>query len=367
MRNFVCLALFSAGLFAGCSQATLKEPPPGAGPGDEPGTDDGGSGADDGGSTGDATSDGGMAEAGGGGDSGLAYTSQVKIIVEPSDHGQALLSAIQGAKTSVHMTMYLLSNSDIVSALIAQKNAGHEVKVILNQNFPMGQGSNASTFSQLKGAGVDVVYAPSTYTYTHEKCVIVDGASAWIMTMNATQSSPTDNREYLAVDGDPADVAAAETVFEADFGNTAVGGAGKLVLAPVNARPKLVGLLGTATKTVDVEGEELSDTAIVNAIVAKADAGVAVRVVLAGSGSPAQQQAINLLKNHKVPVVALANPYVHAKALVVDHAHAYVGSENFTAASLGYNRELGVLVDNATEVAKVTSTIDADFAGGSPL
>src|SRR5262249_2376720 len=142
----------------------------------------------------------------------LAYTSAVKIVVEPSDSGKALLSAIQGAKTSVHMTMYLLSNDAVVSALIAQKNAGHEGKVVLNQNFPQGGGSNAQAFDDLRGAGVNVVYAPSVYTYTHEKCVIIDGSTAWIMTMNTTQSSPRDNREYLAADTDPADVAAAEAV-----------------------------------------------------------------------------------------------------------------------------------------------------------
>ena len=53
--------------------------------------------------------------------------------------------------------------------------------------------------------------------------------------------------------------------------------------------------------------------------------------------------------------------------MVVDGVHAYVGSANFTAGSLGNDRELGILTDTASEVAKVSSTIAADFNAGTAL
>src|SRR5439155_957345 len=90
---------------------------------------------------------------------------------------------------------------------------------------------------------------------THEKCVVVDATTAWIMTMNATRSSPIDNREYLAVDSDPADVAAAEAVFQADFSASAINASGKLILAPVNAKPRILAFLATAAKAIDAEAE----------------------------------------------------------------------------------------------------------------
>ena len=63
------------------------------------------------------------------------------------------------------------------------------------------------------------------------------------------------------------------------------------------------------------------------------------------------------------------NPYIHAKALLVDCtagtcALGFVGSENFSAGSLGYNREVGVIFDTAAELAKVKSAIDLDFGHG---
>jgi phosphatidylserine/phosphatidylglycerophosphate/cardiolipin synthase-like enzyme len=56
---------------------------------------------------------------------------------------------------------------------------------------------------------------------------------------------------------------------------------------------------------------------------------------------------------------------IHAKAIVIDQARAYIGSENLSGGSLGYNRELGVSFTEASEVMKVYSTIEADFAGGT--
>src|SRR5262249_798769 len=140
----------------------------------------------------------------------IAYTNSVTIEVEPSDKGAAVLAAINLATKSIHMEMYLLSDDFVINALVAKKNAGIDVRVILNQTFPDSAGSNTATYNQLKAAGVSVVWAPSGFQYTHAKTVVIDAKSALIMTMNLTQSSATQNREYIATDTDPADVADAE-------------------------------------------------------------------------------------------------------------------------------------------------------------
>jgi phosphatidylserine/phosphatidylglycerophosphate/cardiolipin synthase-like enzyme len=290
----------------------------------------------------------------------------VKIIVEPSDNGQALLDAIGAAKTSVHMTMYLLTvNGPVYNALIAA-HSKVDVKVVLSQST--NGGSNVSSYNGLKAAGVNVVWAPSVYTFTHEKCVIVDAKTAWIMTMNATNSSASQNREYLAVDTDPDDVSHAEQIFQADYTGAAANQSGKLVLAPINAKSMIYALLKSATTSIDLEGEEFSDVDLTNIIAAKADAGVKVRVLLADTTpTPAQTNAVNTLKAHKIVVKSLGNPYVHAKAIVVDGVHSYVGSENFTSGSMTGNRELGVMFDTPAEVTKVQTQIGSDYAAGTAL
>ena len=295
-------------------------------------------------------------------------STNISIIVEPSDNGNGLVNAIKGATTSVHMTMYLLSSSKVTNALIAAKNAGRDVKVILNQTFPTGGDSNTTAYSQLQSAGVQVHWAPSTFTLTHEKCAIIDGQTAWIMTMNATDSGMSGNREYIAIDTDADDVAEAEAIFEADFASTAITPSGKLLVAPVNARDRLVALIGSATSTIDIEAEALSDTAIVGRLAYAAGNRVTVKVVLSDdTPSTAETSARTQLKAAGVQMVVLSNPYIHAKSMVVDGSLAYVGSINYTTSSMSYNRELGVIFSTPAEVQKVLTTTRADFGQGTPL
>jgi phosphatidylserine/phosphatidylglycerophosphate/cardiolipin synthase-like enzyme len=292
-------------------------------------------------------------------------TSAVQIFVEPSDNAQALVTSLQNAQTSIHMTMYLLTNNTVIGTLISKKKAGLDVEVVLNKNFPTTGTDNNTVFSQLSANGVQVVWAPAIYTYTHEKAVIIDGTSVWIMTMNVTFSSPTSNREYLALDTDPDDIAEAEEIFQADFTNSGPSPTGKLLVAPINARSKLLDLINNAQTKLDVEDEELSDSQIVPALVAAHDRGVAVRVVLSDdTPTTAGANAVTTLEADGIPVKKLSNPYVHAKAIVADDVLAYVGSENLTQNSLDANRELGLIVSAVSEVTKVEATIDADFTAG---
>jgi phosphatidylserine/phosphatidylglycerophosphate/cardiolipin synthase-like enzyme len=359
--------LGAASLAIACNTAELKQggTPGSSGSGDpseQPG-DDGG--ATDGGRDPIADLDGGV----------IPTSSNVTIQVQPTDSGYAVLNAIRGAKKSVHMEMYLLTNNQIISALGTLKAAGVDVKVVLNQNFPPNGGSNTSAYNSLKSKGVDVRWAPAAYQFTHAKSVIIDGEKLLVMTMNLTETSAKDNREYIATDADPQDVADAETIFDGDFNDRATNVNGKLVFSPQNtskidARARLKALIDSAKASVDVEVQSLSDAALTDALIAAKKANVNVRVVVAGgpdiSDTPAETDAINKLKAAGVPIVAVTTPYIHAKTIVVDGNKAFVGSQNFTPTALFNNREVGVVTDAASEVAKVAAVIAQDFAAGSP-
>lgn len=302
-------------------------------------------------------------------DSAARGSTEVRIIVEPSDNGSALIAAIGAAQQSIHMTMYLLSSSAIRDALLARHQAGVEVKVILNQQFPPGTTvTNQSSYNALKSAGVPVVWAASSFTYTHEKCLVIDGKEAWIMTMNASTSALTSNREFLAIDTTPADVAQAEAQFAADFAATPYVPEGNLLVSPVTARPGILGLINGAQSTLDFEDEEIGDREITAALCSAQSRGVKTRGVLSDSSpSTTQQNAVAQLKGCGVAVSMLATPYLHAKAIVADGRSIYVGSVNFTMTSLDLNRELGLITATAAAVEPVRQTVAADIAAGSPL
>lgn len=305
----------------------------------------------------------------------LAMSSGVTVQVQPSDSGAALLAAIRGAKKSVHMTMYLLTSDEMIDALGDVKQAGKDVKVVLNKNFPTSDNANQAAFTALTNRGVQVKWASNGYTFTHAKTILIDSAKAVIMTMNLTYSSPTTNREYIATDTDAQDVADLETVFDADFNGKAVNVATKLVLSPAQAntlispRAQLKQLIDSAKTSVDFEAESLADDVIVDAIILAHQANVDVRVIIDSETitTTAQQEAVAKLKQYGVPLHGLHTPDIHAKAIVVDGARMYVGSQNFTATALDANREIGVLTDAVGETKKVSDVIRGDFDKGKAL
>lgn len=350
---------------AACNSAELKGPSSSSGNASggpvEPGEElDGG--APDGSRDPSADLDGGV----------LPLSQNVTIQVQPSDNAAAIIAAIRGAKTSVHMTMYLLTDDTVIDALGDLKDAGKEVKVILNKTFPPNGGNNTTAYNKLVARGVPVVYAPAAYTFTHAKTVSIDASRLLVMTMNLTETSAKENREYIATDLDPSDVADFEKIFAADFENKAVTVTGKLVVSPqaatpVDARARLKALIDSAKTSLDVEVQSLSDDALTDAIILAHKDKVAVRVVLASGNNetPAQADALAKLKAAGVPVRGLANPYVHAKSIVADGSKVFVGSQNFTPTGLFNNREIGVVTESPTEAAKVADVIAKDFAAGT--
>lgn len=312
-------------------------------------------------------------------DANVAGSSSITIIVEPDGNDAAqLVSAINAATTSIDVTMYLMSNNTIITALANRAKANVAVRVILDGSAT-NKSFNTTAKNTLTTAGATVVWSNPSFTYTHEKCIIIDSSQAWIMTMNATGTAPSENREYLAIDTGAADITEAKAVFEADFALHAITPTGALVVANSNARAALVALINASTTTLDLEGEEFSDLytgGIVDSVVNAAHRGVAVRVIIGNSTPNATAIARVKTAGGKVVVTGpmsgggtITNPYIHAKAIVIDCsgtqcAKAYVGSENFSAGSLGYNRELGVIVATTAEIAKVETAINTDYAKG---
>ena len=313
-------------------------------------------------------------------DANITGSSAITIIVEP-DGNQAsqLVTAVNAATTSIDVTMYVMSNDTIITALANRAKAHVMVRVVLDGSTA-NKAFNTPARNTLTTAGATVVWSNPSFTYTHEKCIIIDSSQAWIMTMNATGTAPSENREYLAIDTGAADITEAKAVFEADFALHSITPAGALVVANSNARADLVALINAATTTVDLEGEEFSDLntgGIVDSLASAAHRGVAVRVIIGNSSPNATAIARVKTAGGKVVVTGpmsgsgtMANPYIHAKAIVIDCsgtqcAKGYVGSENFSAGSLGYNRELGVIFSVAAELAKVETAINTDFAKGT--
>ncbi len=278
-------------------------------------------------------------------------------------------SFISSATKTLDMTMYELSDSTAVADLVAREKAGVAVRVILDRQETS---TNASAYATLKAAGVGVVYSSTSYVYTHQKTVTVDGTKSLILTGNLTSKYYSTTRDYGVFDSNAADVAAIEKVFAADYAHTAVtpSDGTDLLWSPTDAQNRLLTVINGATRTLDVEEEEFSDTAIVNAIVARAKAGVTVRVVLESPGDYSSE--VSKVKAAGGTVRGYSSStgyYIHAKAMVADYglstAKVEAGSMNITSNSLGSNRELGIILTDTAVESVIENAFASDYTGGA--
>jgi len=285
--------------------------------------------------------------------------------VEPDAGPQAVLDLIVSAQRSLWMEMYLLTDAGAIAAIAGRAAAGCDVRVLLDPSPYRADGANQTAYDQLAAAGVDVRWSLPRFTYTHAKAFTVDHRRLAVLTLNLTGAGLDGNREYAALDDDPTDVAAAETIFHADaLGAATAAPAGRLIASPESSRPTLSALVGGARTSLALETEELSDAAIVSALLDARARGVAVTVVwpgpATGAGAP-----FTTLAAAGATVRAAGAPAIHGKVLVADDRTLYVGSVNLTSTSLDDNRELGLLLAAPQIAAEVGALVAADAAGGA--
>lgn len=292
--------------------------------------------------------------------------SELRVITEPDQGLGPIYQLIRGAVHSVDLEIYELVDPQAESILAADAARGVKVEVILDRSYE--QKRNQPAFTYLSDHKVSVRWAPARYDLTHEKALIIDGRQLVIMTLNMVAEDYSNTRDFAVVDAQRADVSAAQAVFDADWSDQAVTApAGADLVWSPGSESTLVSLIGSARHSVAVENEEMSDAYVVRALVAAARRHVQVRLCM--TYDTAWKSSFDELTDAGVQVRTYSESaplYIHAKAIVVDGSRAFVGSENFSVASLLYNRELGLLTSSPSVVAPVLAIVDKDFAGARP-
>ncbi|GCF07831.1 hypothetical protein KDI_13950 [Dictyobacter arantiisoli] len=283
-----------------------------------------------------------------------------------------IISALAGAKKSVWLEMYLLTDKKIIQALEDAAQRQIDVRVML-EDHPYGSGSVApnQTLDRLRAAGVTTQTTNPQFALTHEKGMVIDHHSAYIMTSNFTLSAlgssrTLQNREYGIIDNNSADVQDVESIFLADWGRTQVTfSSTHLVVSPVNSRSTFLALIQTAKQSLMIEAEEMQDNSIEQALVNAKKRGIQVQVILpSNNNSPTDNNSAGIteIKQGGIQIKEDTQLYMHAKIIIVDQQKAFVGSENISTASLTANRELGIVISDATALNALQQTFQQDWS-----
>ena len=144
-----------------------------------------------------------------------------------------------------------------------------------------------------------------------------------------------------------------------------------LIWGPTDATAKLSQLIQTARHSIDATTELLDDPYLEGQLIAAAQRGVHVRLIVPArpprGASNAAQIAfldgqgveVRVTTDQAPPPDAL--PYMHAKTMVVDGRTAYLGSIDLDTTEASQDRELGILFRERTPVGQLDAQFQSDW------
>lgn len=318
----------------------------------------------------------------------LTYT--LYAFPESDNSVTPLYALVNNAQKTIDMTMYALEDTTFSADLVAACNRGVKVRVILDQNLE--KSGNTSAYNQLNAAAnCSAVWANKAFQASHQKSIILDGTQVAIMSLNLQTQYYSTTRDFALLENDPVDIAAIQATFNADYaaGTPSSGVAGAsdfsyqpgagddLIWSPTTAQPDMLAIINGATKTVLVENEEMGASNIVSALEAASARGVTVHIAMVETSTKAPYSSYSTEWTaleaagcgvHVYPDTT-TGLYIHAKAVVADFSlptqSVYMGSINYSSASMTENRELGVYISDPASVQLLNSAMAADYAGGT--
>jgi cardiolipin synthase len=311
-------------------------------------------------------------------------TYKLYVFPETDSSVTPLYTFINSATSTIDMTMYEMQDTTFTADLVAACNRGVRVRVIFSSSIAS---SSATAYSALNSAGSNcsAVDSNSHFVNTHQKTITIDGAlpttQTAIMSLNLQTQYYSTTRDYAIIENDPVDIAAIEATFNQDYAaggtnslteyNYQPGAGDDLIWSPTTAQPAMLAIINNAQKTLLIENEEMGASNIVSALVAACTRGVKVNIAMEYSSSYVSN--FNSLKAAGCKLSTYNNPngfYIHAKAVIADYGlptqNVYMGSINYSNASMTENRELGVYLADPASVQLLNVTMTSDYSGGSP-
>ncbi len=293
-------------------------------------------------------------------------STPIELWITPEAGDAPMAQVVSGAKKSIRVMVYILDSGAILSALLERTTAGLDVKVILDHSE---QSTNQAAFDALTKAGAQVLWSDPQFPYMHAKFLVVDGKEAIVATGNFSKKLIARERNLFSHDRDTKDVADLVALFDADFARKAPTlSCTRLLVSPINSLDRVVALIASAKKSLTVESMQFADSDVRNAVVARKQAGVDVRVLLADpSWIATNTTAAAFLSKNGIVARRMVMPMVHIKNIVVDGTKSYLGSENLSSTSLTQNREVGIVVTDSSPLAAIAASFDRDWNSATPF
>lgn len=300
---------------------------------------------------------------------------QRSIIVFPDDTVKPIIDAIDSATKSILVKMFLFSDPELIDAVIAAKQRGVKVKVMLNPARRNGEDENEETHARLQAAGITVRDTNPSFIITHEKSMVVDGRLAFVKSLNWETKNLTETRDYAIITSHPNEVEEIMLCFDADWHRKEFdpGEEARLIWCSLNGRARIAHFIDQAKHTLFIQNERFQDLVIIERIVRAASRGVKVHVMAAPPHTLKKDKLVEgvgglrIMDDVGIKIHKLKHLKLHGKMLLADGCRAVVGSINLAPGSFDHRRELAIEVHDAEVIERLQKIAHHDWENSHTL
>ena len=297
------------------------------------------------------------------------------LIVLPDDTSGPILDALNGAKKSLNIRMFLFTDPTLLNAVIAAKQRGVKVRVMLNPARRDGETENAAARKKLLAAGVEVRDSSPEFALTHQKSMVIDDATGFVESLNWEPRDLTETRDYAVVTTQELEVAQMVQCFDLDWLRKPFqpDPGSRLIWCPNNGRERIAAFIDSAKESLWIQNERYQDTVMIERLVRAVSRGVRVHIMARPPHKLKKGKLVEgvgglrIMSDVGAKVHRLKDMKLHGKMLLADESRAIVGSINLTPGSFDARRELAIETDHHHVVRGLVKTSQHDWKHSKPL
>jgi phosphatidylserine/phosphatidylglycerophosphate/cardiolipin synthase-like enzyme len=297
------------------------------------------------------------------------------LVVMPDDSSQPILEVVNHSSKSLRIKMFTFSDPHLLHAVIGAHRRGVKVRIMLNPARRSGEVENEESRKMLTEAGVEVIDSNPAFELTHEKSMVVDDETAFVMSLNWETKNFTETRDYAVVTKQSHEVAEVIECFDADWDRKdfSPDEHSHLIWCIGNGRQRIGQFIDEAKHSLWVQNERYQDPVIIERLVRAKRRGVKVHVLARPPHKLKEEKLVEgvgglrILDDVGVKVHRLKGLKLHAKLLFADGVRAIVGSINLAPGSFDSRRELAIEVHDAEIVERLHSVVHQDWENSRPM
>jgi len=346
----------------------------------------------------------------------------VTTFVGPDYSNETLTRFLRSATESIYVEIYQFTSPGILNLIheIYNDNPSIDIKVMISERVVSLGDYNVYTMWNLTQLGIPVRWTSDTFTFSHQKFVIIDNDTTIVQAGNwarpsfplsewesgssggFTQKNCEGNREFNIAMTDTVVTQYYRNVFDYDWSigsdyNEGVDGTGTVldwgavsqsyyprpfatvgefsgqmnvtpVFSPDTSLEAMLWVINSAQATLDIEIPYVSNSsAVVNelldAIVAAKHRGVTVRIIM-NAGQNDNEEVALAFAEENIPVIWMDTRFfsaLHNKAFIADGRIILICSINWSEESISENREAGVVVEHEGVAGWYQEVFDYDW------